>query len=176
MRKVVAKLRRLAQPHLGSDVPLQCAAWQPQNVSAPFSPLNCSRNQHIRTELNGIVLRHTEKIMPGAAVYGFFIAIGFVTFTRVAPQPGSSVIWWSSCALQLTRNSTICWRRTGLPFALAGMGISAIVSVLLAILATEGHVFPDLPFEWWVPVAVVMILGPVSLFIESRVHRTQWAR
>jgi hypothetical protein len=114
--------------------------------------------------------------MSGAAVYGFFIAIGFVLLTRVAPQPVSSVIWWSFCALQLTWNSTICWRRTGLPFASAGMGISAVVSALLAILATEGHVFSDLPFEWWVLVAVLMISGPVCLFVESRVHRTQWAR
>jgi hypothetical protein len=56
------------------------------------------------------------------------------------------------------------------------MGIGAVGSALLAILATAGHVFPDLPFEWWVPLVVLMISGPLCLFVESRVHRAQWTR
>jgi hypothetical protein len=37
-------------------------------------------------------------------------------------------------------------------------------------------VFPHLPLEWWVPVGALMTLGPLCLFVESRVHGARWAR
>jgi len=114
--------------------------------------------------------------MLGAKNYGYFLGIACFLLIRVAPQPGGSIVWWSFLAVQLTWGATICWRRTGLPFASAAMGIGAICSALLAVLASAGHVFPDLPIEWWVPVAVLMISSPVCLFVESRVHHAQVLR
>src|SRR5471032_1568641 len=114
--------------------------------------------------------------MSGSAAYGFLLGIGFVLISRVAPQPAGSIVWWSLLAVQLTRGSTICWRRTGLPFASAAMAIGAVESSLLAALAAAGHIFPDLPSAWWVPMGVLMISVPLCLFVESRVHRAQWAR
>jgi len=114
--------------------------------------------------------------MKGAAVYGFFWGLGAVFLTRIAPQPAGSVIWWGVLAVQLTWGATRCWRRTGLPFASAAMAIGAAGSALLAVLATQGRVFPNLPLQWWVPIGVLLISAPLCLGVESVVHREQWER
>ena len=85
--------------------------------------------------------------MRGAAVYGFIVGLVVLFLSRIAPQPAGSVIWWSVLAVQLTWGSTRCWRRTGLPFASAAMAIGAAASALLAVLATQGRVFPNLPLH-----------------------------
>ena len=112
--------------------------------------------------------------MWGARVYGIFIGIGSMLFIRAAPQPAGSILWWGLIASQLTWASTLCWRRTGLPFATAAMVVAAAGSGLLAILALAGYVFPDLPRVWWLPLGALMVSGPLLLLVESRVNRARW--
>ena len=114
--------------------------------------------------------------MWGSALYGLFGGIAFALLAQAAPQPAGSIIWWSFLAGQLTWGAAVCWRRTGLPFATAAMAISAVDSALLAVLAGTGHVFPDLPLRWWIPVGVGFLSSPLCLLVESRVHRAKWTR
>jgi hypothetical protein len=112
--------------------------------------------------------------MWGAAVYGFFLGVGAVLLMKFAPQPYGSIVWWGFFAGQLTWGATLCWRRTRLPFATASMAIGAATSAMLAGLAMAGHVFPDLPRAWRVPVGAGLLSGPPLFLIESRVHRAKW--
>lgn len=114
--------------------------------------------------------------MRASALYGLVMGIAIVLLTRVVPQPTGSIIVWGFFAGQLTWGALVCWRRTGLPFATAAMTIGAACSAALAVLAAGGHVFPDLPLGWWVPVGLGLVLGPLCLLVESRVHRAKWKR
>jgi xanthine/uracil permease len=113
--------------------------------------------------------------MPASALYGLFVGTAFFLLNRVAPQPLGLVIWWSFWAVQLALLATACWRRTGLPFATAAMATGAVFSGLLAVLAGTARIFPDLTHGWWVVVSVGLILAPLCLAVESRVHRSEWA-
>ena len=121
-------------------------------------------------------VRHTHMgpAMWGSAVYGFFLGVGALLFVQTAPQPFGSIVWWGFFEGQLTWGAVLCWRRTRLPFASAAMAIAAASSGMLAALAVAGHVFPDLPRAWWVPVGGGLLSGPLLFLIESRVHRAKW--
>lgn len=112
--------------------------------------------------------------MRGAAAYGFFLGIGAVMFTQLAPQPSGSIVWWGFFTMQLTWGAVSCWRRTRLPFAAAAMASAAATSAMLAGLAAAGHVFPDLPRVWWLPVGTGLLSGFLLFTIESRVNRVKW--
>jgi ABC-type polysaccharide/polyol phosphate export permease len=112
--------------------------------------------------------------MLGAAVYGFFLGLGALLFIQLAPQPSGLILWWGFFAIQLTWGASLCWRRTRLPFATTAMVIAAASSGTLAVLAAVGHVFPDLPRTWWVPVGVGLFSSPLLFLVESRVHREKW--
>jgi hypothetical protein len=56
------------------------------------------------------------------------------------------------------------------------MAIGAAGSALLAVLATQGRVFPNLPLQWWVPIGALFISAALSMGVESVVHREQWER
>src|SRR5688572_2360927 len=112
--------------------------------------------------------------MWGSAIYGFFLGVGALLFIQVAPQPVGSIIWWGFFAGQLTWGAALCWRRTGLPFATAAMALAAATSATLAALAAAGHVFPDLPSRWWVPVSACLVSDPLLFLLESRIHRSKW--
>ena len=112
--------------------------------------------------------------MLASGLYGVFIGIAIVVFTRIAPQPTGSIVLWSFFAVQLAWGAVTCWRRTGLPFATTAMGIGGTLSASLAVLAATGRVFPDLPRELWIPLGIGLISGPLFLLIESRVNRAKW--
>jgi hypothetical protein len=114
--------------------------------------------------------------MWGSAIYGFFLGIGALLFIQAAPQPVGSILWWGFFAGQLTWGAVVCWRRTGLPFATAAMGIAATTSGTLTALAAAGHIFPDLPIRWLVPVGAGFISAPLLLLVESRIHQSKWRR
>lgn len=109
-----------------------------------------------------------------SALYGVFIGVAFFVFTRLVPQPVDSVILWSFFGVQLTWFSVTCWRRTGLPFATAAGVTGAVMSTCLVVLAAMGHTFPT-P-EAWVVLAGGLVIGPLFVFIESRVNRAKWAQ
>jgi hypothetical protein len=107
-------------------------------------------------------------------LYGALIGVASFVFTKLLPQPIGSVILWAFFCAQLSWGAAICWRRTGLPFVSAAMVTSAIMSRCLAVLAAMGHPFPTWPPESWVLYAGGAALGPLFLFIESRVNRAKW--
>ena len=116
--------------------------------------------------------------MAAAAQYGVLIGIASFMFTEVVPQPIGSVILWALFGVQLSWGATTCWRRTGLPFATAALITAAIMSTCVAVLAAIGFPYPAWPVELWVLYAGGAVLGPLFLFIESRVNRVkcrQWA-
>jgi hypothetical protein len=110
----------------------------------------------------------------GSAIYGFFIGIGALLFMQNAPQPVGSILWWGFFAGQLIFGAVLCWRRTRLPLATAAMGIAAVTSGMLSVLAAVGHEFPDLPHQWWLPVGAGLVAGPLLFLVESRIHRSRW--
>ncbi len=115
--------------------------------------------------------------MAASAVYGMVLGLVFVLMTKFAPQPTSAVIWWSFFAVQLGIGARLCWRRTALPYATAAMTVGSVTSALLAVLASLGRVYPDLPPAWWPVIGTAMVAGPVLLMVESRVNRVrcnQW--
>lgn len=112
--------------------------------------------------------------MLGSAVYGLFLGLGALLFMRAAPQPIGSILWWGFFAGQLTWGTTLCWRRTGLPFATGAIAAPAGTSGMLAVLAAAGHVFPNLPTASWVLVGAGFLSAPLLFLIESRVHRAKW--
>lgn len=114
--------------------------------------------------------------MAGAALYGFCIGVGFVMLVRGAPQPAGSILFWGFFAGQLAWGTTITWRRTGLPFATASMGLAAAQSGAFVVLAAAGWIFPDFPPAWWIPIGLALAGPPILLLIESRVNRAKWIR
>jgi hypothetical protein len=112
--------------------------------------------------------------MGASALYGVFVTIAFGLLTRLAPQPIGSIIVWGFFAAQLAWGAVACWRRMGLPFATSAMAIGAAISAWLAVLASTGRIFPELPPGLWVPVGIGLALGPVFLLIESRANRAKW--
>ncbi len=114
--------------------------------------------------------------MRGSAIYGFCLGVGGVLLAQIAPQPAGSILWWGFFTGQLTWGAALCWLRTGLPFATGAMAIAAATSGLLTALAATGHPYPDLPSGWWIPVGAGLGSAPLLLFVESRIHRTQWTR
>jgi hypothetical protein len=54
------------------------------------------------------------------------------------------------------------------------MVITAVTSGMLTALAAIGHVFPDLPYEWWLPVGTGFVSPPLLFLVESRIHRSKW--
>jgi len=109
-----------------------------------------------------------------SAVYGAFIGLAFLVFTRLVPQPVGSVLFWGVVSLQLSWFAITCWRRTGLPFVTAAGVTGAAVAMSFLVLGVFGHPFPGVGPEAWVPLAGVLVLGPLFLFIESRVNRAKW--
>ena len=114
--------------------------------------------------------------MWGSAAYGCVGFLCFILVTRTAPQPAGSVFWWGFLAVQLTWGAGLCWRRMGLRFAASAMAVGAGMSALLTALAATGHVFPNLPPLWWIPVGSAMAAGPLLFLLESRVHPHEWKR
>jgi hypothetical protein len=110
----------------------------------------------------------------GSAIYGFFLGVGALLFIQIAPQPVGSILWWGFFAGQLTWGAALCRRRTRLPFATAAIVIAAATSGMLTALAAAGHVFPDLPREWWWPVGAGCVSAPLLFLVESRTHRSKW--
>ena len=109
-----------------------------------------------------------------ASLYGGLVGIAFFVFTTLVPQPVGSVILWALLSVQLSWGAAICWRRTGLPFATAALMTGAITSTCPAVLAAIGHPYPAWPLESWVLFAGGALLGPLFLFMESRVNRVKW--
>jgi hypothetical protein len=114
--------------------------------------------------------------MKGSAVYGFFLGVAVLLFTRAAPQPAGSILLWGFFAVHLMWGAVLCWRGTALPFATLAMGIASGTSGLLATLAAAGYVFPDLPPLWWAPVSASLLSTPLMFLIESRIHREKWTQ
>jgi hypothetical protein len=112
--------------------------------------------------------------MRGSAIYGLFLGVGIVLFLELAPQPLGSVVLWGFFAGQLTWAAALCWRRTGLPFVTAAMAIGAASSGMMAVLATAGHVLPDLLLAAWAPMVGVPFAIALLMVIESRIHREKW--
>ena len=109
-----------------------------------------------------------------AGLYGGIIGIAFLLFTTLVPQPTGSVILWTFFSVQLSWGALTCWRRTGLPFASAALVTGAVLSTCLLILAVIGRPYPTWPPESFVLFAGGVVLGPLFLFIESRVNRAKW--
>ena len=109
-----------------------------------------------------------------AGLYGGLIGIAFFVFTTLLPQPIGAVMLWAFFSVQLSCGAVICWRRTGLPFVSAALITGAIMSTCLGTLAALGHPYPEWPLESWVLFAGGTVLGPLFLFIESRVNRVKW--
>jgi len=107
-------------------------------------------------------------------LYGVLVGIAVVVFTKLMPQPLGSIVLWALISAQLSWGAVNCWRRTGLPFATAAMITAALLSTCLLTLAVIGRPYPTWPPEAWVLFAGVALLGPLFLFIESRVNRTKW--
>jgi hypothetical protein len=112
--------------------------------------------------------------MSAAAQFGLLLAVTTVVATEVAPQPHGSIILWSFFTVQLAWAARVCWRRTGLPYATAAMGEGAVVSAMFAILAANGHVFPNISAAYWVVVAIGLAAGPLLLWVESRKNPERW--
>ncbi|MEX2271781.1 MAG: hypothetical protein WD690_09935 [Vicinamibacterales bacterium] len=85
-----------------------------------------------------------------------------------------AIILWSFFSIQLSWVALTCWRRTGLPFATAGMACGAVMSMSLVVLAVMGQPFPDLAPESWVLFGASALLAPLFLLIESRVNHAKW--
>ncbi len=81
-----------------------------------------------------------------SGLYGVFLGIAFIVFTKLVPQP----------------------------FASAALIAGAIMSTCALILAVVGHPYPRWPPESWVLFGGGAVLGPLFLFIESRVNRAKW--
>lgn len=109
-----------------------------------------------------------------AVLYGVTIGIAFFVLTKLVPQPTGSIILWAFFSVQLSWGALICWRRTALPFVSAALVTGAVVSTCLFILAIIGRPYPTWPPESFVLFASGVVLGPLFLFIESRVNRTKW--
>jgi hypothetical protein len=109
-----------------------------------------------------------------ATAYGFFIGIVFFVLSDLIAQPLGSLVFWSVVGIQLSWAAVTCWRRTGLPFATASMASGAVTSGCLVVLAAMGSPFPNLAPESWVFFAGATALGPLFLFIESRVNPSRW--
>jgi len=114
--------------------------------------------------------------MPGSALYGAVIGIVFLMQLRVAPQPAGSMVYWLLTAIQLASGSVVCWRRTGLPRATAAFAINSATAAGLAVLAALGRVFPDVPPQYLLLMALSVFSGLGLFFAESRVNRDKWAR
>jgi hypothetical protein len=112
--------------------------------------------------------------MMASGIYGVLLGIAFVVFTKLVPQPIGSVILWAFFGVQLSWGAVTCWRRTGLPFASAALITGAMMSTCALILAVVGHPYPRWPPESWVLFGGGAVLGPLFLFIESRVNRAKW--
>ena len=108
------------------------------------------------------------------ALYGMFWGIAFQVFTRLLPQPVGSLILWSVISVQLSWGAVTWWRRTGLPFTTAACVTGAVASLCLVVLAALGHPYPQLSPESWVLFAGLSGIGPLFLWIESRVNREKW--
>lgn len=118
--------------------------------------------------------------MSGTATLGMTYGV-LLAAAAAAPQPLGLGLFWAVVALQLGLFSMVLWRRTRLPFATAGMVASAAGSLLSCGLNLTGYrwpaysaSFPGLPMLWAAPVLALLIAGPVCLFVESRVNRTQY--
>lgn len=109
-----------------------------------------------------------------SGLYGLLLGAVMMVSTRLAPQPIGSVVFWSLICLQLTWLARICWSRTGLPFATAAMINGSVVSASLVVLALMGQSFPTLAPGSWVLFGFGAAVGPLFLYIESRVNQEKW--
>lgn len=110
-----------------------------------------------------------------AGFYGVLVGIASLVCFRWLPQPIGAVVFWGATAIQLGIGARVCWRRTGLPFASAAMANGAMLAACLVILAFMGQPFPNLAPASWVLFGSGALMGPIFLWIESRVHQTKWA-
>jgi hypothetical protein len=111
----------------------------------------------------------------GAAVYGLLGGVWMFMLGRVAPQSAGSVVLWGGYAVYGVWGGITLWRRTGLPFATAAVFLATAIALLMA-LAIAGWPFPQRPPGWLTPVTALLLLLPILLVVESRVHPGQWAQ
>lgn len=114
--------------------------------------------------------------MVGAAVYGAVGAVWMFLLGTVAPQPAGSVVLWGSLTLYGAWGTVVFWRRTALPFVTLAVLLASLTAALLAALAFRGWPFPNVPDGWMAPIVALLILGPILLVVESRLHPLQWTR
>ena len=109
-----------------------------------------------------------------SVLYGALFGGLSTIFTRLAPQPAGAILFWSFVSLQLAWFALVCWRRTRLPFITSGMINGSVLSAGLVILGFMGQPFPRLAPSSWVLFGAAATIGPVLLFIESRVNPEKW--
>ena len=106
--------------------------------------------------------------------YGLLVFVTSTALTEKAPQPLGSVVFWSLLVVQFAYGAVVCWRRTGLPYATASLGVWAAGSALLALLAANGHVLPNLSSAGWVVIAAGVAAWSILMWIESKRNPEPW--
>jgi hypothetical protein len=106
--------------------------------------------------------------------FGLLIVTVMLVVKTTTPQPVGSELMWAAFALQFAWIGLVTWRRTRLPFASAGMFLSALGMAMIAFLG--GSISDALSTSMVTAVALVVLFGTATLcrLIESQRHPRKW--
>jgi hypothetical protein len=117
--------------------------------------------------------------MNAGVKYGLLLAVEMFALLQMAPQPWGAVAFWLLQTTQLTIGTAVTWHRTRLVISTAGGAVAALACMLLVALHASGYTLTSLPRVWAIPVYGLIVLVPLSVIVEQRVHRaecTEWNR
>jgi presenilin-like A22 family membrane protease len=113
--------------------------------------------------------------MNAGVKYGLLLAVEMFALLQVAPQPWGGLAFWLLQATQLTIYTAVTWHRTRLVISTAGGAVAALACMLLLVLHASGYTLTSLPGVWAIPVYGLIVLVPLSVIVEARIHRAAWA-
>jgi hypothetical protein len=113
--------------------------------------------------------------MNAGVKYGLLLAVEMFILFDVAPQPWGAVAFWLLQTTQLTIYTGVTWHRTRLVISTAGGAVAALACMLLLVLYASGYTLASLPRVWAIPVYGLIALVPLSIIVEARIHRAEWA-
>jgi hypothetical protein len=112
--------------------------------------------------------------MAGAFWYGGLLGVLSVVLTRGLAGETGWAVWWAVVAVQLAIAAAVTWRRTRLALSTTAMALGSIFSVGVVVAAAGGRGWPALLRDDWHLLVPCLLVAPLLLLAESRLHREQW--
>jgi hypothetical protein len=112
--------------------------------------------------------------MKAGILYGLMLGIVTPLLTKVAPQPGGSILMWGVIAVQLACAAALTRERMGLFFSSLAMALGSAWAIMVVALYAAGYDMFTFPMPWAAFYWLGAIVIPATLHVDMLLHPTKW--